>query len=112
MELLGANLDQLLHKVSGKFSLKTVVQLANQMIDRIKFVHVNDYVHRDIKPENFLMGRRNKMDKVSDRPERCVQFSHLRARLVLTLRTEYNGCREMGESGGTKGRGVGGGVVI
>lgn len=64
VELLGANLDQLLHKVSGKFSLKTVVQLANQMIDRIKFVHVNDYVHRDIKPENFLMGRRNKMDKV------------------------------------------------
>lgn len=64
MELLGANLDQLLHKVSGKFSLKTVIQLADQMIDRIKFVHENDYLHRDIKPENFLMGRRDKTDKV------------------------------------------------
>lgn len=64
MELLGANLDQLLHKVSGKFSLKTVIQLADQMIDRIKFVHENNYLHRDIKPENFLMGRRDKTDKV------------------------------------------------
>ena len=64
MELLGANLDQLLLKASGKFSLKTVVQLADQMISRIKFVHDNDYLHRDIKPENFLMGRRDKADKV------------------------------------------------
>lgn len=64
MELLGANLDQLLLKMSGKFSLKTVLQLADQMIARIKFVHDNDYLHRDIKPENFLMGRRDKADKV------------------------------------------------
>ena len=64
MELLGANLDQLLHKGSGKFTLKTVIQLADQMIDRIKFVHENDYLHRDIKPENFLMGRRDKTNKV------------------------------------------------
>lgn len=64
MELLGANLGQLLQTSSGKFSLKTVVQLADQMIDRIKFVHENDYLHRDIKPENFLMGRRDKTNKV------------------------------------------------
>lgn len=66
MELLGSNLDQLLHKGSGKFSLKTVIQLADQMIDRIQFVHKNDYLHRDIKPENFLMGRRHKNNKVSN----------------------------------------------
>ena len=65
MELLGANLDQLLHKGTGKFSLKTVIQLADQMIDRIQFLHNNDYLHRDIKPENFLMGRRDKRNKVS-----------------------------------------------
>ena len=64
MELLGANLDQLLQKMSGKFSLKTMLQLADQMIARIKFLHENDYLHRDIKPENFLMGRRDKTDKV------------------------------------------------
>ena len=65
MELLGANLDQLLHKGSGKFSLKTVIQLADQMIDRIQFLHNKDYLHRDIKPENFLVGRRDKRNKVS-----------------------------------------------
>ena len=65
MELLGANLDQLLHKGPGKFSLKTVIQLADQMIDRIQFVHEKDYLHRDIKPENFLMGRRDKRNEVS-----------------------------------------------
>ena len=64
MELLGANLDQLLQMGLGKFSLKTVIQLADQMISRIKFVHDNDFLHRDVKPENFLMGRRDKANKV------------------------------------------------
>ena len=64
MDLLGANLDQLLQKESGKFSLKTVIQLADQMICRIKFVHDNGYLHRDIKPENFVMGRRDNARKV------------------------------------------------
>ncbi|KAK2555365.1 Casein kinase I isoform alpha [Acropora cervicornis] len=66
MELLGENLDYLLHKKSGPgtFTLKSVIQLAYQMIDRIKFVHENDYLHRDIKPENFLMGRRDKKNTV------------------------------------------------
>ena len=89
MELLGANLDQLLHKVSGKFSLKTVIQLADQMIDRIKFVHENDYVHRDVKPENFLMGRRDKANKVSNHPETCVQFVLSGVLIVFTLQTEH-----------------------
>lgn len=95
MELLGANLDQLLHKVSGKFSLKTVIQLADQMIDRIKFVHENDYVHRDVKPENFLMGRRDKTDKVSNHPETCVQFVLSGVLIVFTLQTEHNGRRDV-----------------
>ena len=54
MDLLGANLDQLLQKESGKFSLKTVIQLADQMICRIKFVHDNGYLHRDIKPGSVV----------------------------------------------------------
>ena len=65
MELLGENLDHLLHRTgTGTFDLKTVLQLADQMIDRIKFVHENDYLHRDIKPENFLIGRRDKKNMV------------------------------------------------
>uniref|UniRef100_A0A7S3J0C1 Casein kinase I n=1 Tax=Euplotes harpa TaxID=151035 RepID=A0A7S3J0C1_9SPIT len=30
--------------------------LADQMLQRIEFVHNNSFLHRDIKPDNFLMG--------------------------------------------------------
>ena len=64
MELLGADLDALLQKCSGKFSLKTVLQLADQMIDRLRYVHENNLLHRDVKPENFLLGRGDNVNQV------------------------------------------------
>jgi serine/threonine protein kinase len=30
--------------------------LADQILQRIEFLHTNHFLHRDIKPDNFLMG--------------------------------------------------------
>ena len=47
-----------------KFSLKTVVMLADQMINRVEYLHSKGFVHGDIKPDNFLIGRDEKKNMV------------------------------------------------
>ena len=56
MDALGASLEELFRKCSRRFSLKTVLMLADQMIQRVEYIHSRLYLHRDIKPDNFLMG--------------------------------------------------------
>jgi serine/threonine protein kinase len=56
MELLGKSLGQLCEECGGKFGLKTVLMIADQMLARIEYLHGKNMLHRDIKPENFVVG--------------------------------------------------------
>ena len=57
MDLLGPSLEELFHACNKKFSLNTVLMLANRMISLVQTFHENNFLHRDIKPDNMVMGR-------------------------------------------------------
>lgn len=57
MELLGPSLDQLMTHCGGRFSMKTTILLAREMISQLEFLHKHCFIHRDLKPGNFLVGR-------------------------------------------------------
>lgn len=56
MEILGRSLEDQVQANKGKLTTKTTVLIAQQVVQRIEFLHSKGFVHRDIKPENFMFG--------------------------------------------------------
>ena len=63
MQLLGKSLEYHLHHLPSKaMSLKTVCNIAIQIISILELIHNNHYIHRDIKPDNFVVGLGNNVN--------------------------------------------------
>jgi casein kinase 1 len=60
MEYLGKSLEDRVQACGGRFSVKTTVLVAEQILRRIEYLHSKGIVHRDIKPENFMWGIKEK----------------------------------------------------
>ncbi|KAG1893703.1 kinase-like protein [Suillus fuscotomentosus] len=55
LDLLGPLLHELFVACNHKFSLQTVLNLGDQLLSRLEYIHLHDYVHGDMKPQNVLM---------------------------------------------------------
>jgi len=56
IERLGYSLEHLFKYCGHRFSLKTVLLLADQMLLLLQKLHDHRVIHRDLKPDNFVFG--------------------------------------------------------
>lgn len=86
MDLLGDSLDAKLRKSKNKkFGIKTIIMLAIQMIESLKFIHDCGFIHRDIKPDNFVM------DAKDENKLYCIDFG-LAKKYINTFNKGHKFC--------------------
>jgi casein kinase I family protein HRR25 len=58
LNLFDESLEDMKDACGDKLSLKSVIQIALQTIERLSIIHKNGIIHRDIKPDNFVVDRK------------------------------------------------------
>lgn len=56
MQQLGQNLETLFNACGRRFSLQTVLRVADKLLTLVERIHAEGFLHRDIKPDNFVVG--------------------------------------------------------
>ena len=56
MDLLGPSLEDLFSFCDRRFTLKTILLIADQALSQIKYIHSQSWPHRNIVSENLVIG--------------------------------------------------------
>jgi serine/threonine protein kinase len=60
LDILGPSLNDVFKYCRKKFTLKTILMIADEMIIRLQSLHQKNFIHCDLKPANFLLGSKLK----------------------------------------------------
>lgn len=64
IDFLGKSLEDLFQSCHQRFSLKTVLMIADQTIAALEYIHNKSFIHRDVKPDNFLIGSGTRSNQI------------------------------------------------